>query len=94
MGSVHEFMAWSCESDVKSHESTMNEHARDNSTSMPTGGAVERDAISTGIPAPLIDALTAATNELPFDQVDAVATARDAFPLRARQHTVVQPARA
>jgi hypothetical protein len=79
---------------VRSRGTIADKQARDASTSMPTGGAVNRLAIGRGIAAPLTGALTAATNELLLDLVADVAADGDAFYRSARQHTSVQPAHA
>jgi oxalate oxidoreductase subunit delta len=57
---------------------------------MSTEGAVERLAIGLGIAAPLLGALTAATGELPLDDVAAVVADKDAFYRGAEQHQVIQ----
>jgi oxalate oxidoreductase subunit delta len=61
---------------------------------MSTEGAVERLAIGMGVAAPLIGALTAATGELPIDEVAAVVADRDAMLRGAEQHTVIEYASA
>jgi hypothetical protein len=75
---------------VRSYGTIADKQARDLSTSMSTGGAVNRLAIGMGIDAPLCGALTAATNELPLAPV----ADGDAFYRSARQHTSVPPAHA
>ena len=57
---------------------------------MSTEGAVERLAIGTGIAAPLIGALVAATGELSLDVVAEVVADRGAMFRGARQHAVIQ----
>ena len=57
---------------------------------MSTEGAVERLAIGTGIAAPLIGALVAATGELSLDVVAEVVADRGAMFRGARQHVVIQ----
>lgn len=59
---------------------------------MSTEGAVERLAIGMGIAAPLLGALTAATKELPVDEVAKVVADKDAYYRGVERHTVVQPA--
>ncbi len=56
---------------------------------MSTEGAEERLAIGTGIAAPLIGALTAATGVLDLDTVTQVVADRDAMLRGVAQHTVV-----
>ena len=79
---------------VRSYGTIADKQARDLSTSMSTGGAVNRLAIGMGIDAPLSGALTAATNELPLAPVADVVADGDAFYRSARQHTSVPPAHA
>jgi hypothetical protein len=59
---------------------------------MSTEGAVEPLAIGLGVAAPLLGALSAATGDLPVDQVAEVVADKAAFFRGAEQHTVVQPA--
>jgi len=57
---------------------------------MSTEGAVERLALGLGIAAPLLGALTAATGELPLDDVAAVVADKDAFYRGAENYTVIE----
>jgi hypothetical protein len=56
---------------------------------MSTEGAVERLAIGMGIAAPLLGALTAATGELPLDDVAAAVADKDAFYRGVENYRVV-----
>jgi oxalate oxidoreductase subunit delta len=56
---------------------------------MSTEGAVERLSIGLGIAAPLLGALTAATGELPLDDVAAAVADKDAFYRGAENHQVI-----
>jgi oxalate oxidoreductase subunit delta len=61
---------------------------------MSTEGAVERLAMGTGVAAPLIGALTAATGVLPVDEVAAAVADRDAMMRGVGQHKVIEYASA
>jgi hypothetical protein len=56
---------------------------------MSTEGAVERLAIGLGIAAPLLGALTAATEVLPLDDVAAFVADKDAFYRGAENYAVI-----